>query len=373
MMASGNVRTAPGSGWVGGTTHPSRQNAGLATLDSSEVWANVGEAQTPGADCQPVNIHTMLLHEIGQTLGLSHSVPGSVMYDTYLPNQQITSLQADDIAGINTMYPGGSSHHGFFEAPGIQGPYSVNALSGPAVTSWRGGNREAFYRGNCGTGSPQLCHRSLGASATTSPELWTPSTAPEKLSNPTGASFKGDPDVISWGFGMVSTVVRGSDDKLYWRNYVRPTWSTWAQIPGGFVTNDSPAAVSRAPGFLEGFARKPTDNNLYHAWTEDYGWNWSGWFEVPGGLAVTSAPSAASWGSGRSHVFLPGTGSGNPLYHSWQSGGSGWYTEYLGGQAGGGPSRPGPVSVTPGRWDLYLQGTDNKFYVKWWGQEGAGT
>lgn len=88
------------------------------------------------------------------------------------------------------------------------------------------------------------------------------------------------------------------------------------------------------------------------------GTRWSGW-ESLGGV-LTSGPGVCSWASGRLDVFVRGTD--NALWHKWYSGGwSGW--ESLGGVI---TSDPAAVSWSNGRIDVFARGTDNRLWHKWY-------
>ncbi len=91
---------------------------------------------------------------------------------------------------------------------------------------------------------------------------------------------------------------------------------------------------------------------------------WSGW-ESLGGV-LTSAPAVCSWASGRLDVFVRGTD--NALWHKWYSGGwSGW--ESLGGVLSSGPAA---VSWAPNRIDVFVRGTDNALWHKWYSGAWSG-
>ena len=85
---------------------------------------------------------------------------------------------------------------------------------------------------------------------------------------------------------------------------------------------------------------------------------WSGW-ESLGGV-LTSAPAVAAWNYGRLDVFVKGTD--NALWHKWYQGGwSSW--ESLGGVL---TSAPAVASWSLGRLDVFAKGTDNALWHKWW-------
>lgn len=89
------------------------------------------------------------------------------------------------------------------------------------------------------------------------------------------------------------------------------------------------------------------------------GAEWSNWGSL-GGVA-TSAPAVASWTDRRLDVFVRGTD--NALYHKWFDGSTwrGW--EGLGGTL---TSAPAAVSWGSNRIDVFVRGTDNALYHKWW-------
>lgn len=85
---------------------------------------------------------------------------------------------------------------------------------------------------------------------------------------------------------------------------------------------------------------------------------WHGW-ESLGGV-LSSGPDVSSWAAGRLDVFLRGTD--NALYHKWYDGAwSGW--EHQGGVL---TSDPTAVSWGPGRIDVFARGTDNALHHKWY-------
>jgi sialidase-1 len=87
---------------------------------------------------------------------------------------------------------------------------------------------------------------------------------------------------------------------------------------------------------------------------------WSNW-ENLGGVLV-EAPGAVSWGNNRIDVFVPGTN--NHMYHKWWDGKRWSDYEDLGGVIIGAPSA---ASWAENRLDIFARGTDNALYHKWWG------
>ena len=87
----------------------------------------------------------------------------------------------------------------------------------------------------------------------------------------------------------------------------------------------------------------------------------SGW-EPLGGVS-SGSPAATTWGPGRLDVFV--RGSDNNLWHKWYAGAwSGW--ESLGSPAGGLGSDPAAVAWGPGRIDVLAAGVDGQLWHKWY-------
>lgn len=89
------------------------------------------------------------------------------------------------------------------------------------------------------------------------------------------------------------------------------------------------------------------------------GQGWSNWEDLGG--VLTSAPTVASWQPNRLDVFVRGTD--NALYHKWWDGSRWLDWESLGGVL---TSPPGAVSWGPNRIDVFARGTDNTLFHKWW-------
>jgi hypothetical protein len=84
-----------------------------------------------------------------------------------------------------------------------------------------------------------------------------------------------------------------------------------------------------------------------------------------GGVA-RGAPAIASWGTGRADVFV--RGSDDALWHKWYDGNwSGW--EYLGGVL---HSAPAAVSWSNGRLDVVVRGSDDALWHKWYDGNWSG-
>jgi len=82
-------------------------------LDSGEILDADIEINTPYFDfalpgeAEGADLRTVLTHEAGHFLGLSHShLKGSVMYEWYDQTAIFSSLSDDDIGGICEVYPG---------------------------------------------------------------------------------------------------------------------------------------------------------------------------------------------------------------------------------------------------------------------------
>jgi|GEM_PF-365631 len=89
------------------------------------------------------------------------------------------------------------------------------------------------------------------------------------------------------------------------------------------------------------------------------GQGWSRWEDLGG--VLTSAPAVSSWQPNRLDVFVRGTD--NAMYHKWWDGRRWSNFENLGGVL---TSSPAAVSWGPNRIDTFVRGTDNALYHKYW-------
>ena len=133
-------------------------------------------------------------------------------------------------------------------------------------------------------------------------------------------------------------------------------------LPGGYLAIEKPGRITKILTAEQvmtynrtayGISSKTTRISLAQSWWE----RWSGW-ESLGGV-LTSDPAAVSWGDGRIDVFVRGTD--NALWHKWfNDGWSNW--ESLGGVLSSGPA---VSSWASGRLDVFVRGTDNALWHKW--------
>jgi hypothetical protein len=89
------------------------------------------------------------------------------------------------------------------------------------------------------------------------------------------------------------------------------------------------------------------------------GVGWQNWESLGGVLA--SGPDVSSWGPGRLDVFVQGTD--NQLWHRWWDANSWSDWEPLGGVL---TSGPGAVSWSDGRIDVFVRGDDNQLWHRWY-------
>jgi hypothetical protein len=139
--------------------------------------------------------------------------------------------------------------------------------------------------------------------------------------------------------------------------------STYGSVlPGGHIAIEKPGRIPKILSAEQvmlytrtayGVSSKTTRISLAQSW-----WNtWSNWQSL-GGI-LTSDPATVSWGDSRIDVFVRGTD--NALWHKWFNGTwSGW--ESLGGVLSSGPD---VSSWAAGRLDVFVRGADNALWHKW--------
>ncbi|MEY2422812.1 MAG: hypothetical protein QOI95_2879 [Acidimicrobiaceae bacterium] len=139
-------------------------------------------------------------------------------------------------------------------------PASVAVTGNPAAASWGPNRLDVFVRGSDG----KLWQTFWSGSAWAT---WSqpPGTTGGTIGTP--ANDGGDLDATSWGSGHYAVFIRGTDNGLYWTNYVG-SWSSWARI--GTTSNllqGGPGADSRGLQQLDVFVWG-TDNMAYEFWNQ---------------------------------------------------------------------------------------------------------
>ena len=209
--------------------------------------------------------------------------------------------------------------------------------SAPEICSWGDGHVEIFHRGT----DNALWHKYWNG---TSWSGW------ESL----GGSLASGPGCVSWGANRVDVVARASNNTLlhwYWNG------SSWnSENLGGSIVDD-PDIASWGVNRLDIFGRGSNGSIQHKAFT---GSGWTGWESVTGANAIVSGVGAV--GSGGSRIDVVGRASNNSVFHLYYSNGN-WYTENFGGIAQGDPDMS---SWGAGTYDVWMRGTDNGLWHKWW-------
>jgi hypothetical protein len=174
-----------------------------------------------------------------------------------------------------------------------------------------------------------------------------------------------------------------------WSDDNGATWSAWTSLgaPNGLPLGGTPAAVSDGYEQIYVLAVSPIPgSNLYGGvWYNtaySHGASWNGWARVPGQntplicttpsncLAPISSPSASSWGAGRVDLFVAALDDNSQvqIIHTWADNDlwSGTWDALGAPGAGVMPNEaPTAISWVTGRIDLFVRGTDNALYHKW--------
>ena len=168
--------------------------------------------------------------------------------------------------------------------------------------------------------------------------------------NNIGATSACEPLTVVPPTSMFS-VVRGTDNGIYWNQYTGSSWVGWSQLPG--ATLDGPGAV-QCGGQLY-LAVQGTDNGIYFGSLNTGTKVFSGWSQLPGG-ATLSGPGLAADSS--CNLFLAVRGTDNGVYLNTYTSGSWHAWSQLPGATKAGPG----VAVTASTIYLAVRGTDDAIY-----------
>lgn len=124
-------------------------------LDAGRSWSTYsGPLQRNGAGAVVYDFHRVIMHEFGHVLGLDHPDQHGQMV-TALMNSRVSNVddvQADDIAGVNTIYPDAAMKDALLEDPQPGAVMSgVTVIRGWACSAGRidiqidGGSLQAAY------------------------------------------------------------------------------------------------------------------------------------------------------------------------------------------------------------------------------------
>jgi hypothetical protein len=302
----------PNGGDIAGDTH----------FDEAEVWT----ISTPPTG---IDLVSVAAHEFGHAIGLAHStVSTALMYPYYSGAHRF--LDADDIAGIRSLYGAGVAWSGWESLGGI-------LTSAPAVSSWAANRLDCFVRGT----DNAMWHKWWDGAAWRG---W------ESL----GGILTSAPAAASWGANRIDTFVIGTDRAMWHKWWDGAAWRGWENLGGTcqLGVGVSSWAANRLDCFVIG-----TDSAMWHKWWD--GAAWRGW-ESLGGIC-TSPPAAVSWGPNRIDCFVIGTDSA--MWHKWWDG-----TAWRGWESLGGTCLYGVAAASwaANRLDCFVIGTDSALWHKWW-------
>lgn len=123
----------------------------------------------------------------------------------------------------------------------------------------------------------------------------------------------------TWNFTVTTTtlylVVRGSDDRIYYRTWDGTTWLGWTALPG--ATTDSPAAAVLDNDLH--IVVKGLTGEIWHGYVDLATSVWSGWTMVSGATPSTPTLTASAT---KLYLVVRGTNDGI-YYNSWTTA-TGW-------------------------------------------------
>jgi hypothetical protein len=156
----------------------------------------------------------------------------------------------------------------------------------------------------------------------------------------------------------------GNTGQMYHMYQTSPNsgWSAWISLGGTLAQNAIPAVGRNSDGRLELFVIGP-GGTVYHMWETTAGssTSWSAWTSLgASGLPATACLATGTNANGIMEVFVIGTG--NQLYHNYQTGGGNW-SGWIGM---GGNWNPNACIVAgnnlDGRQEVFLIGNTGNLY-----------
>jgi hypothetical protein len=174
-------------------------------------------------------------------------------------------------------------------------------------------------------------------------------TVPLDTNLTSSITLRGSPALSRWGQTGVVAVVRGDDDRYYYKfnDSGSSAWpvGSWTRIPGSTALVGDPAVVSWGPGRLD-VVGVGSDGTVWHNWY----WNsaWGTWHSIGRPQSVTpSAPAMTTWGVERLDIFVR---SGTTIYQKTYVG-NGWPSTWT-SRGSGFTGTPAAVSSGVDRIDL---------------------
>ena len=177
-----------------------------------------------------------------------------------------------------------------------------------------------------------------------------------------GGGFNGGPATISRNKDVCNIYVRGNDNALWQRAWFANSWHPWGRHNDGGVLASEPALGSMGPDHEHVFVRG-TDGNVWQKyWTGAGGWQ--GWFNIgaPAG-GFSGGPATISRNKDVCNVYVRGNDGAlwQRAYYanSWHP----WGRHNDGGVLA---SEPALGSMGPNHEHVFVRGTDNQVYQKFW-------
>jgi peptidoglycan hydrolase-like protein with peptidoglycan-binding domain len=335
-----------GSSNILAVAHPRAGGPGnfdVISIDTSESWS-VAPTTPAGA----VDLESVLLHEIGHGLGVSHSsIPGAVMTPTYPGTQR--NLQLDDRVAVSTLYdvwtrrPGGAADISV-GANGAVWSVAIGWLDSSTISRWNG---SGWTNARSVVGAYRIAVAPRGAPwvVTSSGDLWrlsgddpvfgswslvtrVPRPGPGQLDGASDVAIGGDGSV--WALGrepatagyplfklvggawsrdltgrVASRVAVGPGGEpwvvdnwtsVYRRSSADPTTGTWSQL--GFGSDIAINVGNYA--WMVGLARRAGGSNV-QLWNEQPaippGDAIARWIEIAGtgASSIAVGPNGAPW------------------------------------------------------------------------------
>jgi len=169
-------------------------------------------------------------------------------------------------------------------------------------------------------------------------------------------------DAVYLSPALATLVVRGMDNRIYYRRYFDRSWESWNVVPTGTTTDSPGAAVYDGKLYI---AVRGMDDGLYFGWVSLTDDSFTGWTKLSG--ATPSSPTLATYNL---QLIMVVRGMDNRIYYRFYDCNSDAWGDWSSVPTGATSDRPGaiarygrpPPNYLPDELYIIVRGTTGGLY-----------